>query len=262
MLALLLAGAIVSALVPTATLAYTVFPTLPPSLTPGKVSRASTTTAEVNFYSNQHYPGVYYYQIDGVAPVDVNALAITGTADNLSFGINSLILKNITAEAHIVYIAAGNYATNAINLGNLLVVHIPPVYTITVAGGTVQEDMAINAYTEWTHLQITANQPPDGYVFDKWTTDGDYINNFANLTNSITTFVMPAKDVAITANWKLSTSTANTIITADTTPATLPTTQGGDDINDSHINWGLWIACPLFVAGTAALVYLLRTRKK
>jgi len=68
-------------------------------------------------------------------------------------------------------------------------------YTLTVNNGTGSGEFAVGAT-----ITITADDPAAGKVFDKWTT-GDGVN-FADATASTTTFVMPAKNVTVTATYK------------------------------------------------------------
>ena len=188
-------------------------------------------------------------------------------------GLNILNLHDITDGTHTVYIAARGHG---LTVSNMMIIAIPAVYTLTIIGGTIQGSEVIGTYADWAQVPIIANLAPDGYVFDKWTSDGNN-NNFINPTSPAATFIMPAKDVTLTANWKQAvtpTVTATSDVTAPTTsttasssvssplPTTPPTTPSGDGIDNSHFNWGLWIVCPLFVAGIAALVCLIWNRKK
>jgi hypothetical protein len=72
----------------------------------------------------------------------------------------------------------------------------PTTYAVTVNSGT-----GGGSYEAGAKVSISANAPADGKVFDKWmTTDEDV--NFANATSATTTFIMPAKAVTVTANYK------------------------------------------------------------
>jgi glucan-binding YG repeat protein len=70
----------------------------------------------------------------------------------------------------------------------------PTQYVVTVENGTGSASYAENAT-----VNITANAPASGKVFDKWTS-ADV--TFANATSSATSFVMPAKAVTVTATYK------------------------------------------------------------
>jgi hypothetical protein len=69
-------------------------------------------------------------------------------------------------------------------------------YAVTVVSGS---DGANGKYEAGVTVNITANAPASGKVFDKWTS-ADV--TFTNASNSATSFVMPAKDVTVTATYK------------------------------------------------------------
>ncbi len=71
-----------------------------------------------------------------------------------------------------------------------------PKYEVTVENGTAQPSQAF----EGQAVKITANEPPDGKVFDKWTSDDGVTFVDANLAT--TTFRMFDKDVVVTATYK------------------------------------------------------------
>ena len=71
-----------------------------------------------------------------------------------------------------------------------------PIYTVTVANGTAQPSQAY----EGAPVEITANDPADGKVFDKWTSEDDV--TFIDPTAATTTFDMPGNDVVVTATYK------------------------------------------------------------
>lgn len=71
-------------------------------------------------------------------------------------------------------------------------------YNITVTNGT---SAPTAKYQE--EVTVTANTAPEGKVFDKWTCETAGVTiEFASATSSTTTFVMPAIDVEIKANFK------------------------------------------------------------
>jgi hypothetical protein len=73
----------------------------------------------------------------------------------------------------------------------------PTTYKVTVTGGT---DGANGPYAEGATVNITANAPASGKVFDTWTSSDGV--TFANANNAATSFVMPAKAVTVTATYK------------------------------------------------------------
>ena len=82
--------------------------------------------------------------------------------------------------------------------------NIPDDYTITINNGTAKA----NGKAGET-ISITANAAPSGKIFDKWESDDV---TFANATNATTTFIMPAKNVTVTATYKEDTSTTPQIL--------------------------------------------------
>ena len=88
-------------------------------------------------------------------------------------------------------------------------------YTVTVTGGTATPSSAAAGTT----ITIKADNPSEGKAFYKWTTTTAGVK-FASATSAETTFVMPASNVAVTANFNstldLSTLTADTVIKDNT----------------------------------------------
>ena len=68
-------------------------------------------------------------------------------------------------------------------------------YALTVINGSGSEH-----YTMGTLVSINANTPPEGKVFDKWTTGSGV--TFADAYSASTTFTMPDNAVTVTANYK------------------------------------------------------------
>ncbi len=70
------------------------------------------------------------------------------------------------------------------------------LFTLTVNEGTGSGD-----YEMGTVIDVSANPPPSGKIFDKWTGN---IENLADVKSASTTFTMPAKKAEITATYKSS----------------------------------------------------------
>ncbi|MBQ6505551.1 MAG: Ig-like domain-containing protein [Flexilinea sp.] len=68
-------------------------------------------------------------------------------------------------------------------------------YTVTVNNGSGD-----GSYIEGAEVAIKANDPAEGMVFDKWTSDDGIA--FANANTAQTSFEMPAKNVTVTAVYK------------------------------------------------------------
>ncbi|MCL2100550.1 MAG: hypothetical protein FWH22_02415, partial [Fibromonadales bacterium] len=70
-----------------------------------------------------------------------------------------------------------------------------PTYAVTVEDGT-----GGGSFAEGATVTITANEAPEGKEFDKWTTDDGV--EFEDENEEVTTFIMPAKAVTVTATYK------------------------------------------------------------
>jgi uncharacterized repeat protein (TIGR02543 family) len=68
-----------------------------------------------------------------------------------------------------------------------------PTYTLTVTSGTGD-----GSYTQGTVVNIAANTPPGGYIFDEWTGATQYI---ADVNDPTTTVTMPAQNITVTATY-------------------------------------------------------------
>jgi len=225
----------------------------PPVLGLGDANRINDI-AIVNFVSDGW--GVFYYQLDGITPASAAALISKGISvpKELNNGYNSFTIRNLTTEVHTVYIAA---TSSGDNVSNLLVITIPQAYTlsvegcsITAVGGTAQESGTVTGnYSAGTHIHIDANPPPAECVFDKWTSSGDKLAIPTGVVFNFV-FVMPAEDVAITANWK---STASSITTQTT-----DSDSGGD--NGASSIWIL-LAGGILLIAVLAISFLARSRK-
>ena len=79
----------------------------------------------------------------------------------------------------------------------------PTTYTVTVNSGDGDGD-----YVENATVTITADNPPQGKVFDKWEVTGATV---ADVNSASTTFNMPANDVTATATYKEAPSQTYTV---------------------------------------------------
>ena len=71
-----------------------------------------------------------------------------------------------------------------------------PTYNVTVNSGSANKTKPMAGEV----VTISANAAPSGKVFDKWTTSDGI--TFANASNAVTTFTMPAKNVTVKATYK------------------------------------------------------------
>ena len=105
-----------------------------------------------------------------------------GAAVTVEGGAFVMPAKNVTVSATFTQLAANNFS-------------------ISIIGGTATfADQPVTSGETARTIVITANAPEAGKVFDKWTSTDDVV--FSNSANSTTTFVMPAKNVSITATYK------------------------------------------------------------
>jgi hypothetical protein len=148
-----------------------------------------------------------YYAIRGTATNGVDYKSISGSIafangktsvelpieplfDELLEGNETVTVALAPAEPSLTY--RGGAVTSA----TVTIEDTPPIsYSITVVRGT--SDKAVAAAGET--ITITANTPAAGERFSTWTSNDGV--TFANPTSSTTTFVMPAKNVTVTANY-------------------------------------------------------------
>lgn len=110
----------------------------------------------------------------------------TGIATVSAGGEVTAVAKGSTT---ITATAGGKSATCTVTVN-------PVTYPVTVTGGTANPAAAEAGAT----VMIAANEPETGKVFDGWTTESGV--SFADASNAITTFIMPAKAVSVTATYK------------------------------------------------------------
>ena len=123
------------------------------------------------------------------------------------FGIILVAAQVVAANYQNDYttVASGNYSTPGIS-------YAPPPgppdqppgdattnHTVTVNGGT--SATGSNSYAAGETVNISAGTPPAGQQFKNWTTSSAGVS-FANANSSSTSFVMPANDVTVTANFE------------------------------------------------------------
>jgi uncharacterized repeat protein (TIGR02543 family) len=77
------------------------------------------------------------------------------------------------------------------------------LYSVTVNGSYATPDGS-GSYAEGDTVTVLAGSR-SGYTFDKWTTTTSGVN-FANAGSATTTFIMPARNVTVTAAWVADTS--------------------------------------------------------
>jgi uncharacterized repeat protein (TIGR02543 family) len=94
-------------------------------------------------------------------------------------------VANVNSSTTTVAMPAANVTVTATYIGS---------YTLTVTSGSGD-----GSYAQSAVVNITADSPAPGYVFDDWTGDVAYV---ANVNSSSTTVTMPAANVAVTATYE------------------------------------------------------------
>ena len=74
-------------------------------------------------------------------------------------------------------------------------------YLVTVENGTLENQASSGQFQEGSTVTVTAEQPGDDMVFDKWTASSENVR-FTDETAQTTTFVMPEEPVTITAVYR------------------------------------------------------------
>lgn len=133
----------------------------------------------------------------GVKRVTVNGTEVTLNDDKFTLGLSDNP-QTIIAEDH-----AGNTATVTVTVKE-------QTYAVTVQNGTGAGD-----YKEGATVTITANAPASGKTFDQWVVNSGGVT-LADVTNSTTTFTMPAGAVSVTATYKDFVSDADRVAKATT----------------------------------------------
>jgi len=114
---------------------------------------------------------------------DVAAGVVADRAVTLTKGAQSIFV--------VLQDASGNFS-------NVLKIEVPEFvqkYSVTVTSGT-----GAGSFIPGARVTVTASAPPDGQVFDKWTSLDGVI--FSDAGSATTSFIMPNKSVTVKANYK------------------------------------------------------------
>ena len=132
----------------------------------------ATYQTEVTVTANEPAPDMYFDKWE-VAGLDTTGMDLTKTEIKFQMPAN-----NVTFTATYLSVTK---------------------YEIYVVDGTKDKEVAKAGEA----VAITANPAPTGKVFDKWTCETAGVTiEFANATNSKTTFVMPASNIKIQAHFR------------------------------------------------------------
>jgi len=127
---------------------------------------------------------VIYYTVDGSDPA----------TDSTKYSKPISVTENMTIKAFAVKDGMNNSAvsTAVYTIGEEPVI---TKYFVTVNNGTGGGE-----YEENDTVTIKANDPPEGKVFDKWTSEDGV--TFADAASPETSFTMPARNVTVSATYK------------------------------------------------------------
>ena len=171
-------------------------PTIPPSITQQPVSRSILAGQNTSFYVGAVGPGILYQwqSVSGGGGLsmwtDISNGGIYSGATT-----SNLQLTNVPASYDgysyrcVVRNASGAATSSSATLS------VAKTYIATVIQGT-----GGGSYVEGATVHIIANPAPAGKVFDSWTTTDGVV--FQNVTSASTSFIMPAKAVAVTAYYR------------------------------------------------------------
>ncbi|MCL2378561.1 MAG: stalk domain-containing protein, partial [Defluviitaleaceae bacterium] len=103
---------------------------IPPVITAGTVTRTGSTTATVEFSSNQ--TGHFFWQVDGTLPTAASLVNAGSNQTVMTAATNTILLTGLSAGQRTLYIAGVNAAV----AGNMLTVTIPAFVT-PITGGAI-----------------------------------------------------------------------------------------------------------------------------
>lgn len=157
--------------------------------------------------------GILQYWLDGEKLIDKNCVMFrTGQHPNMKF--NQFLIGPYIGEP-------GSPVDQTFWVDDLLVGKIiadtPVTYSLAVNSGNGSGN-----YGEGAKVNISANEPPEGKIFDQWTGDVDGLLNVYSANTNIT---MPAGDVTITATYVDDISIQNLALNKSTTASDSGTTQ-------------------------------------
>lgn len=136
--------------------------------------------------------GIYEYGIRSSNDIHISTHGFLDiTVDN-----SILTFPSCHAMTSAPFITGANYnITGEYNGKEVTYTFNGPSHRVTVEGGSGSGD-----YLVGKRVMISAGDPPEGEVFDKWTSPDGV--DFTDAHSRITGFYMPARDVTVTANYK------------------------------------------------------------
>jgi uncharacterized repeat protein (TIGR02543 family) len=164
----------------------------------GNVTATGDASDTVGVYASYGSVGV----TGNVASGGIGAEA----GENGEITIDGVLTANTYVKVYYAIKTAADKEPNTTKEGyhtyqkNSAVVWIKDGASATTYLLTVQNGTGGGSYLSGTPVNITANPPAQGKVFDKWTTSNG--GSFANADSTSTTFTMPSGDVIVTATYK------------------------------------------------------------
>ncbi len=202
------------------------FALFPPSMASGAISVTATYAGGVVTVAGTGFTGGIDYTVRIVDTANSSVKAMgQATADgsgNISASVTTGTLGTLSNYRLYVNNADGTLA------GTATIQQAVMLYTATIQAGNGGKITAgaSGSYAAGTAITLEASAN-SGYGFDKWSSSGG--GTFANAGSASTTFIMPASDVTITANFK-DTGSGSTVTTPTPTPTPTPVpvpTQNG-----------------------------------
>ena len=123
-----------------------------------------------------------------------------------------------------MYLVAGGRNTGICNFDYFKFEDVTPVETTYQA--TVENGSGSGEYEAGTEVTITADEAPEGKVFEKWLSNDVTI---ADAESETTTFVMPEKDITVTATYRDATSVNKSLLQKTYDYALTLSTEGVTD---------------------------------
>jgi len=171
-----------------------------PALSDGNIDRTSDTASTIGLTTN--VSGKLYCVVTGASALAPTAQQVLlGAMPPFPLVVDAGVLTDIsvvlTPGARNIYLVLEDAAGNLSNVLLISALSYQTRYAVTVNFGTA----GAATYPAGVNARVTAGTPPEGKVFDKWTTaDTEVI--FENANAASTTFIMPDKAVTVTATFK------------------------------------------------------------
>jgi hypothetical protein len=159
------------------------------ALTTGRWQHIAVTFSQpqLAIYVDGKLQGTAYY--NKALQNNSNSALFIGCRDHSSYPLSRFF------DGVIDDICVYNRALSSNEIASLAI----PTYLLTVENGT-----GYGTYTNGETVAVSAYAPAEGFVFSSWTTvPVTYTNRLANRLSASTTFTMPATNILLTANYRI-----------------------------------------------------------